>query len=37
LQAFDHEKYDAGRKACLQIVQQDIEEFQVRFKAFLLQ
>lgn len=37
LQAFDCQKYDAGRNTCLQIFQQDIEEFQAKFKAFLLQ
>jgi hypothetical protein len=36
LQAFDREKFDAGRKASLKIVQQDVEEFEGRFKEFLL-
>jgi hypothetical protein len=37
LQAFDREKFEAGRRASLQIVRQDIEEFEANFKAFLLQ
>jgi len=37
LPTFNLEKFDAGRKACLQIVQEDIEEFEAKFKAFLLQ
>ena len=35
LKDFSPEKFDVGRKVCLQIVQQDIEEFEVRFKEFL--
>lgn len=37
LQTFDCEKYDVGRKACLQIIQQDVAKFESKFKEFLLQ
>ncbi|MGA2915476.1 MAG: hypothetical protein ABSE89_05570 [Sedimentisphaerales bacterium] len=36
LRAFDREKYNAGRKACLQIIQQDVDEFEGRVKEFLV-
>jgi hypothetical protein len=36
LQTFDCEKFDNGRKACLEVIQQDIAEFEDRLKAFLI-
>ena len=35
LKAFDSEAFDAGRKAYLKIVQQDVEDFETEFKTFL--
>lgn len=35
LQTYDNETFDTGRKACLQIIQQDTAEFESKFKAFL--
>jgi hypothetical protein len=35
LQMFDSQAFNAGRKACLQIVQRDIVEFESKFKTFL--
>ena len=37
LQTFSSEKFDAGRKACLQVVWQDNNEFEEKFKQFLCQ
>lgn len=36
LQTFDREKFDTGRRACLRVFQQDVEEFQAEFRAFVL-
>jgi hypothetical protein len=35
LQTFDRDRFDAGRKACLQVVQQEKQVFRARFRAFL--
>ena len=35
LQTFDCEKFDNGRKACLEVIQQDIAKFESKFKEFL--
>lgn len=36
LQAYDADKFDAGRKACLEVIRQDNAEFESKLKKFLL-
>ena len=36
LQTFDSESFNVGRKACLEIVQKDTNEFQSKFKEYVL-